>query len=49
MTKITGAFVAIVTPFDTDERVDVAALRRQVNRQASAGNGVFCAGTNGEF
>ena len=49
MTKITGPFVAIVTPFDTDERVDVAALRRQVNRQASAGNGVFCAGTNGEF
>jgi 4-hydroxy-tetrahydrodipicolinate synthase len=27
----------------------MTALRRQVNRQASAGNGVFCAGTNGEF
>ena len=49
MNRTTGSFVAIVTPFDGDERVDLAALRRQVNRQASAGNGVFCAGTNGEF
>jgi 4-hydroxy-tetrahydrodipicolinate synthase len=49
MTGITGPFVAIVTPFDGDEGVNAAALRRQVNRQASAGNGVFCAGTNGEF
>lgn len=49
MTKITGPFVAIVTPFDGDERVEFAALRRQVKRQASVGNGVFCAGTNGEF
>lgn len=47
--KIGGPFVAIVTPFDGDERVEFAALRRQVKRQASAGNGVFCAGTNGEF
>lgn len=47
--KIGGPFVAIVTPFDDDERVEFAALRRQVKRQASAGNGVFCAGTNGEF
>jgi 4-hydroxy-tetrahydrodipicolinate synthase len=46
---ITGPFVAIVTPFDRDEAVDRAALRRQVGRQAAAGNGVFCAGTNGEF
>jgi 4-hydroxy-tetrahydrodipicolinate synthase len=49
MTEIAGPFVAIVTPFDGDEGVNTAALRRQVNRQASAGNGVFCAGTNGEF
>lgn len=49
MTKITGPFVAIVTPFDADEAVNPAALRRQVDRQAKAGNGVFCAGTNGEF
>jgi 4-hydroxy-tetrahydrodipicolinate synthase len=49
MAKITGPFVAIVTPFDKQEQVDAAALRRQVNRQAGVGNGVFCAGTNGEF
>lgn len=49
MSKITGPFVAIVTPFDKDEWIDAAALRRQVARQAVAGNGVFCAGTNGEF
>ena len=49
MTVITGPFVAIVTPFGGDEGVNAAALRRQVDRQASAGNGVFCAGTNGEF
>lgn len=49
MTKITGPFIAIVTPFDKEERVDTAALRRQVNRQAEVGNGVFFAGTNGEF
>ena len=48
-TRIGGPFVAIVTPFDGNERVEIAALRRQVKRQASAGNGVFCAGTNGEF
>lgn len=49
MPTITGPFVAIVTPFDRDERVNAEALRRQVDRQAAAGNGVFCAGTNGEF
>jgi len=45
----TGPFVAIVTPFDAQESVAEAALRRQVARQAKAGNGVFCGGTNGEF
>ncbi|HEY9211811.1 MAG TPA: dihydrodipicolinate synthase family protein [Ancylobacter sp.] len=49
MTKITGPFVAIVTPFDKDEAISAAALTRQVKRQAAAGNGIFCAGTNGEF
>ncbi len=49
MTKISGPFVAIVTPFDANEAVNEGALRRQVDRQAKAGNGVFCAGTNGEF
>lgn len=49
MTKIQGTFVAIVTPFDADEAIGTAALRRQVERQIGAGNGIFCAGTNGEF
>ena len=47
--QITGTFVAIVTPFDEREEINEAALQRQVRRQAEAGNGVFCAGTNGEF
>ncbi len=49
MAKITGPFVAIVTPFDANEELNLAALARQVTRQAGAGNGIFCAGTNGEF
>lgn len=49
MNRITGPFVAIVTPFDANEDVSAAALARQVDRQARAGNGVFCSGTNGEF
>jgi 4-hydroxy-tetrahydrodipicolinate synthase len=49
MKKNSGTFVAIVTPFDAQEEVNEAALVAQVERQALAGNGVFCAGTNGEF
>lgn len=49
MSNPKGPFVAIVTPFDGREEINVAALARQVDRQARAGNGVFCAGTNGEF
>lgn len=49
MSKIAGPFVAIVTPFNADETLNTAALTRQVERQAGAGNGIFCAGTNGEF
>ena len=49
MEKITGTFVAIVTPFDDREELNEAALVRQVQRQVGANNGVFCAGTNGEF
>lgn len=44
-----GPFVAIVTPIDGNDLVDYAALGRQVDRQAAAGNGIFFAGTNGEF
>jgi len=48
-TTIAGVLSAIVTPFDADDRVNPAALRRQVERQIAAGNGIFCNGTNGEF
>ena len=44
-----GPFVAIVTPFHDDETINEAALARQVERQVSVGNGIFCNGTNGEF
>lgn len=47
--KIEGVLTAIVTPFDAQDRFDPAAMRRQVERQVRHGNGVFCAGTNGEF
>jgi len=49
MERNTGPFVAIVTPIGADDAVDHAALRVQVERQAAAGNGIFCGGTNGEF
>lgn len=47
--KIAGVLTAIVTPFDNDGAFNAAALRRQINRQLDAGNGIFCGGTNGEF
>jgi 4-hydroxy-tetrahydrodipicolinate synthase len=47
--KIQGVLSAVVTPFDAKGALAPAALRRQVNRQVAEGNGVFCAGTNGEF
>lgn len=47
--KVEGVLTAIVTPFDGQGHVDFAALQRQVERQVKHGNGVFCAGTNGEF
>lgn len=46
---IEGVLTAVVTPFDDEGCVNHAALRNQVNRQLSAGNGIFCGGTNGEF
>jgi 4-hydroxy-tetrahydrodipicolinate synthase len=46
---IEGVLTAIVTPFDGDDKVDRRVLRAQVERQIRHGNGVFCAGTNGEF
>ncbi|WEJ87185.1 MAG: dihydrodipicolinate synthase family protein [Klebsiella huaxiensis] len=47
--KIEGVLTAIVTPFDTEGRLNVQSLKEQVNRQLTAGNGIFCGGTNGEF
>lgn len=46
---IRGVLTAIVTPFDHDGAYAEAAMRRQVQRQLAAGNGIFCGGTNGEF
>lgn len=46
---ITGVLTAVVTPFDRDGALNIAELKRQVNRQIAAGNGIFCGGTNGEF
>ncbi|CBG88279.1 dihydrodipicolinate synthase family protein [Citrobacter rodentium] len=46
---VTGVLTAIVTPFSKDGVVNIPELKRQVNRQIKAGNGIFCAGTNGEF
>lgn len=43
------AFVALVTCFDADERLDLAATRAQVRRQVAAGNAIMAAGTNGDF
>lgn len=49
MNKINGVYTAIITPFDTQGKLAVGALRQQVKRQAAAGNNIFCNGTNGEF
>ena len=43
------AFVALVTCFDEDERLNLDATRAQVRRQVAAGNGIMAAGTNGDF
>ncbi|MBB3305727.1 MULTISPECIES: dihydrodipicolinate synthase family protein [unclassified Enterobacter] len=47
--KIQGVLTAIVTTFDRDGAFNPAVQREQVKRQLSAGNGIFCGGTNGEF
>ncbi len=46
---IVGPHVAIVTPFDSEGKLDEQALRQQVSRQLKNGNKIFCNGTNGEF
>jgi len=47
--KIEGVLTAIVTPFDEEGALHLQSLKQQVDRQLSAGNGIFCGGTNGEF
>jgi 4-hydroxy-tetrahydrodipicolinate synthase len=45
-----GIIPALVTPFDTDEALDLDALERVVDRVLSAGvHGLFVAGSQGEF
>lgn len=49
MTKLKGISVALVTPMDAQENVDLTTLRTQARRQIDAGmHGLFCLGTNGE-
>ena len=43
------AYVALVTCFDEDERLNLEVTRAQVRRQVAAGNGIMAAGTNGDF
>lgn len=47
--NIRGVLTAVVTPFDTEGALSLSGLKRQIDRQLSAGNGIFCGGTNGEF
>ncbi|WP_353142381.1 dihydrodipicolinate synthase family protein [Enterobacter sp.] len=47
--NIRGVLTAVVTPFDTEGALNLSGLKRQIDRQLSAGNGIFCGGTNGEF
>lgn len=47
--KIEGVLTAIVTPFTEEGALHLPGLKRQIQRQLAAGNGIFCGGTNGEF
>lgn len=47
--KIAGVLTAIVTTFDRDGAFNPVTQREQIKRQLSAGNGIFCGGTNSEF
>lgn len=49
MKKKRRAFAAIVTAFNEDESLNLEATRKQMRRQISAGNNLFCCGTNGDF
>lgn len=47
--KIEGVLTAIVTPFTEEGALHLPGLKRQIQRQLAAENGIFCGGTNGEF
>lgn len=48
-TELRGVLTALTTPFDSDEKIDVATLRKVVDRSIDAGvNGVVAAGSTGE-
>jgi 4-hydroxy-tetrahydrodipicolinate synthase len=48
-TQLRGVLTALSTPFDRDEAIDVAGLRRVVDRSIDAGvDGVVAAGSTGE-
>ncbi|MGN0354927.1 MAG: 4-hydroxy-tetrahydrodipicolinate synthase [Muricoprocola sp.] len=50
MAEIKGIIAAMQTPMYEDGTINEAEMRRQINRQISAGvDAVFCLGTNGEF
>ncbi len=50
MTEYTGLYVATLTPFDANDRIDVGALRSHVKFLVESGvAGVCPAGTTGEF
>ena len=47
--SLRSAYVALVTCFNEDETLNLAATRAQVRRQVEAGNDIMCCGTNGDF
>ena len=47
--KVEGILTAIVTTFDDNGDFCPKRMRKQVQRQLTNGNSVFCNGTNGEF
>ena len=47
--EIKGIVPPIITPMNADESINLAELRRQVDRQIDSGvHALFCFGTNGE-
>jgi len=50
MVKVEGIIPVLITPFTEDQKLNEAALRKQIRRFLDAGaHGLFALGTNGEF